>query len=145
MLPRLGILLTVLLVAGCDLPRDPEGTLDSVRGDVLHVGELPGHEVALREDKRIAVQLAERLDARIVGKSGETHDLIRELAEGEIDLLIGGLPASTPFVNEIGLSNVAGPLPGVEGEDRVLAVRAGENKFLLEVNRAVRAARGEAP
>lgn len=130
--------LLVLVLAGCDLPRDPEGTLERVSGGELRVGVLTGNERALTEDRRVVDALAQRIGARPTFHPGDAHDLLFDLQHGALDLVIGGLPSKTPFVQDVGLSKSAGPLfqPG-EAEDRVLAVRNGENGFLLAVNEAI--------
>lgn len=127
-----------LLLAGCDLPKDPEGTLQEVRGGTLEVGILPGNGEAERQDRAIVAALAEALDAEPAFRAEDAHALFHALHEGQLDLVIGGLPSSTLFVAKAGLSREAGPLyrPG-EADKRVLAVRQGENAFLMEVNRAI--------
>ena len=52
--------------------------------------------------------------------------------------------ACTPFEKELGLSKPVGPLHGAhEEEDRVIAVRPGENAFLLRVNEVIEAAKAD--
>ena len=125
-------------LAGCDLPKDPEGTLDEVRGGNLRVGVLPGNPEAEGQDREIVAVLAEALRAAPNFRPDDAHALFHSLKEGELDLVVGGLPASTLFVAEAGLSREAGPLFRPDDEEkRVLAVRQGENGFLVEVNRAI--------
>jgi hypothetical protein len=67
--------------------------------------------------------------------------LFEELERGRLHLIVGGIPKSTPF-KTAGFSKAAGSLHGSSvDEERVLAVRAGENAFLLRVNRAIEATR----
>jgi hypothetical protein len=54
------------------------------------------------------------------------------------------VPESTPFQKELGLSKPVGRLHSAhEEEDRVIAVRPGENAFLLKVNQAIEAAKAD--
>ncbi|MCB5176406.1 MULTISPECIES: hypothetical protein [Microvirga] len=128
------------LLAGCDLPRDPEETLEMVRGKELRVGVLQSDRNA-EQDRAVVEILAENLQSQPVYTEGDAHRLFEELDRGHIHLIIGGVPKSTPF-KKAGFSKAVGPLYGsAEEEKRVLAVRAGENAFLLRVNRAIEAAK----
>ena len=129
-----------LALAGCDLPRDPEETLETVQGQELRVGVLKFGENA-EKDRPVVERLAASLEAKLVYLEGDAHALFEDLKRGHIHLVIGGVPESTPFEKELGLSKPVGPLHGAhEEEDRVLAVRPGENAFLLRVNRIIEAA-----
>jgi polar amino acid transport system substrate-binding protein len=135
----------LLLVAGCGLPKDPDGTLEKVSGGELRVGVVPGNERAAAEDGRIVDALAQALRSRPVFQHADAHHLFHELEEGRLDLIVGGLPTDTPFFDKAGLTRKAGPLmqPG-STQDRVLAVPAGENGFLIAVNRAIEQAKSGA-
>lgn len=140
MLNRTLVALVLLAVAGCDLPKDPEGTLERVAGGELRVGVLPGNGRAEAEDRRIVDVLATALQTTPSFSSGDAHNVFWDLEHGRLDLVIGGLPSKTPFSAKVGLSRTAGPLfREGDAEDRVLAVRNGENGFLLAVNRAIEA------
>jgi hypothetical protein len=131
------------ILAGCDLPRDPEQTLETVQGQELKVGVLKFGENA-EKDRPIIERLAASLDAKLTYVDGDAHVLFEDLKRGHLHLVIGGVPESTPFGRELGLSKPVGPLHGArEEEKRVLAVRPGENAFLLRVNQAIEAAKAE--
>jgi hypothetical protein len=140
------VLMTFLIglaLAGCDLPRDPEETLDTVSGQELRVGVLKFHDNA-EQDRPIVERLAMSLGSKLTYVEGDAHALFEDLKRGHLHLVIGGVPGSTPFGKELGLSKPVGPLHGAhEEEERVLAVRPGENAFLLKVNEAIEAARAE--
>ena len=144
---RAGALLVLLqlLLAGCDLPKDPEETLEKVSGGELRVGVVPGNDRAAAEDARIVDALAQALRTKPVFRHEDAHHLFHDLDEGRLDLIAGGIPSDTPFSDKAGLTRKAGPLmrPG-SAQDRVLAVRAGENAFLMEVNRAIEQAKSGA-
>ena len=140
-------LLVALLVgpglAGCDLPRDPEGTLQAVRGRELRVGVL-NFGVNAEKDRPTVERLATSTGSKVIYLEGDAHALFEDLKRGRIHLVIGGVPKSTPFAEELGLSKPVGPLHGAhEEDDRVLAVRPGENAFLLRVNQAIEEASAE--
>jgi hypothetical protein len=131
------------VLAGCDLPRDPEETLETVQGQELRVGVLKFGQNA-EKDRPIVERLATSLEAKLVYVEGDAHALFEDLKRGHLHLVIGGVPAATPFAKELGLSKPVGPLHGAhEEEDRVLAVRPGENAFLLRVNEVIEAAKAE--
>jgi hypothetical protein len=131
------------ILAGCDLPRDPEETLETVQGQELRVGVLKFGENA-EKDRAIVERLATSLEAKLVYVEGDAHALFEDLKRGHLHLVIGGVPESTPFEKELGLSKPVGTLHGAhEEEDRVMAVRPGENAFLLRVNEVIEAAKAK--
>jgi hypothetical protein len=135
--------LAISVIGGCDLPRDPEETLETVQGQELRVGVLKFGENA-EKDRPIVERLAASLGSKLVYVEGDAHALFENLKRGHLHLVIGGVPEATPFEKELGLSKPVGPLHGAhEEEDRVLAVRPGENAFLLRVNQAIEAAKAE--
>src|SRR5215204_4966044 len=108
--PRSGLaalIATVLLavaVAGCGIPRDPEGTLDRVRGGTLRAGITASQPWTTLEGGRpggVEVELVERfaseLGARVEWVEGSEADLVAALELRELDLVVGGLTADTPW------------------------------------------------
>jgi polar amino acid transport system substrate-binding protein len=96
--------LTAVLVAGCGIPRDPESTLDRVRGGVLRAGITASEPWTTLEGGRpggVEVELVERfaaeLGARVEWVDGSEADLIGALELRELDLVVGGLTADTPW------------------------------------------------
>jgi hypothetical protein len=129
-------------LAGCDdLPRDPEETTEQVRGAALRVGWVAGAEPSAIERAAVA-GLAQRLDASVEAIEGPVHQLVAALGEGKLHLLGGELPENTPFAAEVGLTKPVGTvvLRG-EAEPTAMAVRSGENRFLLLANEAIAKAR----
>lgn len=124
-----------LTLVGCEMPRDPEGTLDRVRGGTLRVGvsenkpwtswrgESPtGIEVDLVEE------LAAQLHATVEWKRDGESNLLEALHKHELDVVIGGLTDDTPWGDKIGISQ---PYYESQGRGQVLAVPPGENQWLL--------------
>jgi polar amino acid transport system substrate-binding protein len=101
----------VLVLGGCAVPRDPEGTLERVQGGTLRVGVTAtepwvrleggrprGVEVALVEG------FARELRARVEWFEGSESELIAALGERQLDLVVGGLTADTPWSKEAALT-----------------------------------------
>jgi polar amino acid transport system substrate-binding protein len=93
-----------VLAAGCGIPRDPESTLDRVRGGTLRAGITASEPWTTLDDGRpggVEVELVERfaseLGARIEWVDGSEADLIGALEVRELDLVVGGLTADTPW------------------------------------------------
>jgi polar amino acid transport system substrate-binding protein len=96
--------LAALLLAGCGIPRDPESTLDRVRGGTLRVGITASDPWTRLEGGRpsgVEVELVERfageIGARTEWVDGSEADLIAALHVRELDLVVGGLTADTPW------------------------------------------------
>lgn len=134
---RLAFLLAaLLLVGGCNLPKDPEGTAQRVQGGTLRVGVLGDK---LGEADRTAVHaVAAAFDAEVEYRYGPAHALIAGLDSGDIELIAGDIPADTPFESTVGLTRPFGSVViGGERKERVLAIPKGENGFLTRVEQAL--------
>ena len=149
--PRSGLaalVVAVLLavgVAGCGIPRDPEGTLDRVRGGTLRAGITASEPWTTLEGGRpggVEVELVERfadeLGARVEWVDGSEAELIGALEVRELDLVVGGLTADTPWQSKAAITRsyattrvvvavpASQPLPGDIAGLRV-AVEAGSD------------------
>jgi polar amino acid transport system substrate-binding protein len=96
--------LAAVLLAGCGIPRDPETTLDRVRGGTLRAGITASEPWTTLADGRpggVEVELVERfaaeLGAGVEWVDGSEADLIGALEVRELDLVVGGLTADTPW------------------------------------------------
>jgi polar amino acid transport system substrate-binding protein len=96
--PAWTLLAFVVGASGCDLPRDPEGTLERVRNGTLRVGVL--HEppwastagpVVRGVEAQLVNELAEELGANVEWKPGSAQHVLDALEHGAIDLAVGGL------------------------------------------------------
>ena len=131
-----------LAVGACDLPRDPEGTLERVQGSSMRVGitdsppwtvvtdgEPQGVEPALLEE------LARDLDAEIEWVDGSESEILEEIEEGHLDVAIGGFTADNPWSKKVTFIQPYFTL----GEDQhVMAVPHGENAWIVRVERFLR-------
>jgi polar amino acid transport system substrate-binding protein len=139
---RRAVLLALLLaLAGCQLPRDVDGTLDRARdGGALRVG-LVEHEpwvsLAAEDPSGVEVGLvrefAARLGARVDYTTGTEQELVQALRRRELDLVAGGITDRTPWSKEVAMTKpyltthlVVGLRPGTELTDRSrVVVEAG--------------------
>ena len=99
------------LVAGCGVPRDPESTLDTVRGGTLRAGITASEPWTTLEGGRpggVEVELVDRfareLGARVEWVDGSEADLIGALEVRELDLVVGGLTADTPWQSKAAIT-----------------------------------------
>lgn len=107
----LGIALAFLLAA-CGIPHDPGDTLARAEGGVMRVGvthappwvELGGSAVDGIE-VRLVERLAEDIDATVEWVEGSETELFGALALHELDLVIGGLTAETPWSSEAAVTH----------------------------------------
>jgi polar amino acid transport system substrate-binding protein len=98
------VALMAVTAAGCGIPRDPETTLDRVRGGTLRAGITASEPWTTLEGGRpggVEVALVERfaqeLGARVEWVDGSEADLFGALELRELDLVVGGLTADTPW------------------------------------------------
>lgn len=99
----LGILLAALPGAGCQYPRDPDGTLNRVEGGVMRIGVTAADPwVLVAGDKPsggIEVELARRfardVGARIEWVPGSEEQLVDAAKEGQVDLILAGLTSKS--------------------------------------------------
>lgn len=141
--PVLAGVVGLLLLTGCAgrFPADPEGTLDRVEGGVLRVGvsaHSPWTEVApdgaptgLEVD--LVTEFAESLDADVEWTASGEEDLMAQLDRSELDLVIGGLTAASPWAEHSALTYPYTTVPGADGapQAHVMAAPMGENAFLV--------------
>jgi len=105
----LALLLLLPSLAGCDLPRDPDGSLEQIRRGVLRVGvvhnppwavwtavEPSGVEPALLRE------LAARLGARIDWVQGPEQELLKALEQGALHVVVGGFVDDNPWARQLG-------------------------------------------
>lgn len=149
-------LAAALLLSGCgmQIPTDPDGTLDSIRASgELRVGVSPhppfttlpetpdgapgGSEV------EIVTGFAESLGVEPVWVVDGEEELVRQLEEGEVDVLIGGLTDKNPALSSTGATRpyVTTPEHGKQVK-HVMAVVPGENALLSELERYLDGERG---
>jgi hypothetical protein len=144
LLAALAAVLVTLLGCGLSIPSDPDHTLDRVRGGVLRVGASPSEPWLVwgseREPTGVEAELVRRfadsLDARVEWSRGGEEVLINRLERGELDLVVGGLTAKTPWSEKAAITKPYASEETPHGkQDHVLAAPLGENAFLVELER----------
>jgi ABC-type amino acid transport substrate-binding protein len=148
LLRSLSAVVLAVVCAGCDMPRDPEGTYQRVQGGTLRAG-LTLHEPWTRwEDDQPAgievellKQFAEQSDARLEWVRNSESRLLEQLEGGRLDVVIGGLKDDSPWSKRVGLTR---PFLTLQGDGHVMAVRQGENRWLLELDKFLQGHRGVA-
>lgn len=140
------LLAVALVLVGCGsvrVPVDPDGTLDRVSGGVLRVGVSP-HEpwttVGTDEPGGIEADLvrgwASGLGARVEWSVGGEQPLVQALERGELDLVVGGITADTPWTDMAAVTRSYTTSQGPDGpQEHVVLAPMGENAFLVELER----------
>ena len=107
----LALALAAIVLAGCEFPRDPEGTLDRVRGGVMRVGVTPADPWVTLEGSEpagVEVELVKRfadtLDARVEWVEGSESDLMEALHGRQVDLVVAGLTRQSVWAREAALT-----------------------------------------
>ena len=102
---RLGVAVLLLALVGCSVPRDPEGTLERVRGGVLRAGftEAPPFAVGPVDDPSgvevdIVEGFAEELGATVEWTAGSEAELLKALEVRALDVVVGGFDSTNPLV-----------------------------------------------
>lgn len=133
------LLAVLLLSGGCNLPQDPEATLERVRGGTLRVGisENPpwtglAGDSANGLEAELLDRFANELSAHIEWTPDTEGDLLPALERGELDIVICGLHDGTPWRDRVGLTQ---PYLTIGNKKHVMAVAPGENRLLLELDR----------
>lgn len=156
-LPRLGATLglTALSLSGCaTIPADAEGTLDRAQDGTLVVG-VSEHEPWTKVDDEtgqvtgseadLIMSFADGIDADVDWRPGAESVLAGQMKAGEVDVLIGGLTASSPWSTHMALTRPYTSVESEEGEteDMVMGVRLGENALLVALERHLAQEHGE--
>src|SRR4051794_27148356 len=143
------------VAVACGLPRDPQGTLDRVRGGTLRVGfvvdtpwVMAAGEGAGGIEGAIAAELARGLGARIAWTHASETPLLTALHDGDLDLVIAGLTKDSPWAAKASFTRpYYVDTTTTHGEPtevpHVVAVRPGENAWQVHVERVLEARKSE--
>ncbi|MFL0580204.1 substrate-binding periplasmic protein [Dietzia sp. 179-F 9C3 NHS] len=131
------------LVAGCSgpFPRDVDGSLERISGGTLRVGvsENPpwtqvsdDGEVTGREAD-LVTGFARSEGARVEWTPGAESELVTAMTRGDLDVLIGGLTADSPWEQEVAITRhyAEEVTPDGDTEKLVMATPLGENALLV--------------
>ncbi|MDO5736086.1 MAG: transporter substrate-binding domain-containing protein [Propionibacteriaceae bacterium] len=139
----------ILGLVGCSepaFPRDAEGTLERVISDgVLRVGASENRPWSVVDDDGgvsgteadILSDYASTLGATVSWSTGAESQLILALAEGDLDVVMGGIRSDSPWSELSALTRPHSGSWGPDGkrEDLVFACRLGENALLTNLER----------
>lgn len=139
-----GVLAFCLSGCGLSIPADPDGTLDSVRGGELRVGVSPDPPLVVETDGVPAGSIvdlvdsfAASVDAQPVWTVATEETLVAMLADGDLDLIAGGITSDTPWLDRAGVSRGFTDVNGADGRELVMLVPLGENSFLSALERFI--------
>lgn len=141
-------LLLLLCLAGCgSIPRDPEGTLERVRGErVIRVARIDGASpVDLLRARAVLARLEATTGATATIRSDRQEPALLALEAGEVDLVVGGrFDAKTPWKTRVTLGPPFDSRETPAGKTAAHVVaRNGENAWIMLIERAARAAGAE--
>lgn len=132
--------ITIALATGlgaCDLPRDPETTLDRIEDSgTIRLGLVAGTALSAPAGRKLDRTVRER-GAELQIERDEGEALLMELEEGGLDLVYGNFAASSPWRSRVHLGNVPGRSqqpPSDEPAPR-FAFRNGENGWIMAMER----------
>jgi polar amino acid transport system substrate-binding protein len=140
-----GATVAAVALTGCGMqvPNDPDGTLDRVRGDVLRVGatehrpyvDLDDAGEPAGSEADLVNGFAERLGADVAWTTGSEAELVEALEEGELDLVIGGFHGDTPWSEHAATTRPYAEVEAADGtkEQHIMLAPLGENAFLVEL------------
>jgi polar amino acid transport system substrate-binding protein len=105
------LLAAVLLGTGCGIPKDSDSTLERVRGGTLRVGVVEREPFTWVEngtpagpEVELVQELAQTLGATVEWTVGAESRLMEAVSHRELDLVIGGIDAKTPYGKHAALS-----------------------------------------
>lgn len=132
------LVFALLVIISCTpFPRDPQGTTSEVRSGGLRVGIstnppfVTSEEVPSGTEVDLITEFARSLNSEIYWHPGNLEVLLKDLEEGDLDLVIGGINSETPWISrKIGITN---PYMTYQDNEYVMAVRQGENEFLINL------------
>jgi ABC-type amino acid transport substrate-binding protein len=141
---RLAFAILAFVALACGIPRDMEGTTERVRGGELRAGAIANPPWVIVEGGGVSgveVELVEAfaaaLGARVRWSVAPEAELVERLEAFRVDLVAGGLRAGDERLAKLGRSR---PFR-VDGEEHVLVVAPGENRFLVTLDRHLHAER----
>jgi hypothetical protein len=127
-----------LMLAGCDLPRDPEGTENLIRSrQTIRLGWVSGARPDPAAQATLA-KLSRTLGARVERREGEGEVLLSELEKGELDLVYGHFAETSPWSRLVHLGQAEGAAekPPKNEHAARFAMRNGENGWIMTLARA---------
>jgi polar amino acid transport system substrate-binding protein len=105
------LLIAAAALAGCQYPRDVEGTLDRVEGGTMRVGvsdnepwvNLDGPEPSGVEPEIIR-RFADSIGAEVHWVQGDSEELVEALEGGQLDVVVAGITRTSEYRRKVGLT-----------------------------------------
>lgn len=145
----------MVALTGCagSLPRDSQGTLDRATGGILHVGasenapwtQIDPDGTVGGTEAELVTRYAESIDATIEWEVAALSVLAMKVENDELDLVIGGLTADTPWSDTISPTRPYQTATAEDGSTQkmVIGVRPGENALQVSLERFLAEQEGE--
>ncbi|GAA4455619.1 transporter substrate-binding domain-containing protein [Nibrella saemangeumensis] len=132
------LIILTLLSGGCDrFPKDPNDTLNTVKGGTLVVGYSENPPWVQKTDSLptglepdLVKAFAESLGARITWKNDTEQNLFEALEHREVHLVIAGITDDTPWKDKVTLTR---PYLKAGKRKHVMAAIRGENAFIVHL------------
>jgi polar amino acid transport system substrate-binding protein len=145
-------LVAAVALVGCDVPQDPDGTLDRVSGGSMRVGvtqadpwvRLEGDQPSGGVEVELVRRFARDLDAQVEWVDGSEEELVNAAKEGSLDLVITGMTKKSRWKKDVTFTRpyvetkavIGVPPAEADREDfdgvRVAAERGSVEEALLE-------------
>lgn len=129
-------------LSGCGItvPTDPDGSLDRIEGGMLRAGASPETGLVEVDGQEVSGPLPDLVtafahdhDATVEWTVNSEESLVVDLEEGDLDVVVGGMTADSPWASRVGITRGYPDLPGANGRPVVLLVPLGENRLLSEL------------
>ena len=147
------VLVLVMETFQGSFPADSQGTLERATGGELRVGvseNPPFTQVApdgavSGSEVELVTEYAETIDAEITWVPAGENVLAAEMKAGNLDVVIGGLPADAPWTSDIALTRPYTQTTGPDGKTMkiVFGVTPGENALMIDLERFLAEQGGE--
>lgn len=128
-----------VMLGGCGLqvPADPNGSLAHIRAGTLQAGASVDPGLVERDGTELtggAVDLVEQFaaeqGAEVEWTVASEESLVRGLEDGELQIVVGGMTADSPWADRVGTTRGYPGIPGADGRDIIMLVPMGENGLL---------------
>ncbi|GAA3915483.1 hypothetical protein [Microbacterium invictum] len=124
----------VLALAGCAVPVDPDGTLERIGTGIVRVGASPSGSLVVIDDGDVSGELADLVTgfasargASVEWTVGSEEELVTALEDGLLDLAIGGMTDSTPWIDRASATRGYSGIRGAGDAAVVVLLPLGEN------------------
>ena len=137
----------MLTCSSCgDFPRDPEGTLERIRSErMFKVGLVAPLTAQGASQRALLDRVGRATSARPEVSTGDAEPLLKQLEEGELDVVIGRFDKKSPWSASVEI----GPALTIQQQGKAeihLApvMRTGENAWIALIEAEARNVAGEA-